>query len=132
MPESLNEELLQLNARLLESIDSGDWNTYQDLCDPGLTAFEPESQGQLVEGMNFHRFYFFSKGTGTGSRNTTMCGPRVRVIGDVALITYVRLTQFLGPDGLPYTAATEETRIWERQQGRWKHIHFHRSSVPRG
>ena len=131
MPESLTEELLRLNARLLECIDQGDWNTYQELCDPGLTAFEPESQGQLVEGMDFHRFYFFSKGSGSGNRNTTMCAPRVRVMGDVAVVTYVRLTQFLGLDGLPHTAATEETRIWQRQDKGWKHVHFHRSSAPR-
>jgi calcium/calmodulin-dependent protein kinase (CaM kinase) II len=131
MPEPQTEELLKLSARLLECIDKGDWNTYQELCDPGLTAFEPESQGQLVEGMNFHRFYFFSKGSGSGSRNTTMCAPRVRVMGDVAIVTYVRLTQYLGPDGLPYTAATEETRVWQRQDKVWKHVHFHRSTTPR-
>lgn len=28
------------------------------ICDPGLTAFEPEALGNLVEGMDFHRFYF--------------------------------------------------------------------------
>ncbi|MFM8486316.1 MAG: hypothetical protein ACKOCH_08260 [Bacteroidota bacterium] len=21
----------------------------------------------------------------------------------------------------------EETRVWHRQQGKWKHVHFHRS-----
>lgn len=28
------------------------------ICDPGLTSFEPEALGNLVEGMDFHRFYF--------------------------------------------------------------------------
>ncbi len=28
------------------------------ICDPGLTCFEPEALGNLVEGMDFHRFYF--------------------------------------------------------------------------
>lgn len=28
------------------------------ICDPHLTAFEPESMGNLVEGMDFHKFYF--------------------------------------------------------------------------
>lgn len=28
------------------------------ICDPHLTAFEPESLGNLVEGMDFHKFYF--------------------------------------------------------------------------
>lgn len=28
------------------------------ICDSHLTAFEPESMGNLVEGMDFHKFYF--------------------------------------------------------------------------
>ena len=52
------DALLELNRRLLRSIAEGDWKTYQELCDPTLTAFEAESCGELVEGMDFHRFYF--------------------------------------------------------------------------
>src|SRR5439155_4346456 len=50
-PDTTTQDLLQLNQRLLDSIAQGDWPTYEQLCDPGLTAFEPESQGQLVEGL---------------------------------------------------------------------------------
>ena len=28
------------------------------LCDPNMTAFEPEAIGNLVEGLEFHKFYF--------------------------------------------------------------------------
>lgn len=28
------------------------------LCDPNLTSFEPESLGNLITGMDFHKFYF--------------------------------------------------------------------------
>lgn len=129
MPDQATEELLRLSARLLEAIDKADWNTYQDMCDPSLTAFEPEAMGQLVEGLPFHRFYFFSNAAGRGDRNTTLSNPRVRVLGDVAVVAYVRLTQFLGPDGTAYTSATEETRVWQRLGGSWKHIHFHRSAI---
>lgn len=31
---------------------------HRKICDPGLTSFEPEGLGNLVEGMDFHRFYF--------------------------------------------------------------------------
>ncbi len=31
---------------------------FSKICDPGLTSFEPEALGNLVEGMDFHRFYF--------------------------------------------------------------------------
>src|SRR3712207_3754222 len=51
-------ELLALTQRLLDSITGGDWATYEQLCDPTLTAYEEEAPGQLVEGLAFHRFYF--------------------------------------------------------------------------
>jgi calcium/calmodulin-dependent protein kinase (CaM kinase) II len=129
MNDLLVKELLHLNQRLLDSIAAADWPTYQELCDPSLTAFEPEAMGQLVDGLEFHHFYF-NLGGAEGPHQTTMCSPRVRVIGGAAVITYVRLNQRLGPDGSPVTIATEETRIWQCTDGRWKHVHFHRSARP--
>jgi calcium/calmodulin-dependent protein kinase (CaM kinase) II len=121
-------ELLDLTQRLLDSIANGDWATYQELCDSTLTAFEPEAPGQLVEGLAFHRFYFDLGGV-LGRHQTTMCAPHVRVMGDVAVVCYARLVQKLGSDGAPVTAATNETRVWQRQNGRWRHVHFHRSAL---
>ena len=123
---STTEELLRLNQRLLDSIAGADWKAYLELCDPSLTCFEPEAAGQLVEGMEFHRFYFQLPGV-TAPFNTTMASPHVRVMGDVAIISYVRLNQRV-IDGVPSTRAVEETRVWQKQNGVWKHVHFHRSS----
>ena len=50
MSTSPEDELLDLNQQLLESIAAGDWETYQELCDPTLTAFEPEGRGPLDRG----------------------------------------------------------------------------------
>lgn len=33
-------------------------SAFRKICDPHLTAFEPEALGNLVEGMDFHKFYF--------------------------------------------------------------------------
>jgi ketosteroid isomerase-like protein len=128
--DASTQELLQLNQSLLDCIAQGDWATYEMLCDHSLTAFEPEAQGQLVEGLEFHRFYFRLGGT-RGPNQTTMCSPRIRWIGDAAIVTYVRLNQRLGPEGQPREAAFEETRVWQRQGDSWKHVHFHRSAAVR-
>lgn len=121
-------ELLRLNERLLEAIAHGDWAAYQELCDPTLTAIEPEAPGgQVVEGLDFHRFYFGLGGI-RGPHQTTICAPHVRVMGDVAVVSYVRLVQRTSETG-PTTSATAETRVWQRRDGRWWHVHFHRTAV---
>ncbi len=125
----LRAELLRLNQRLLDSIAAGDWNAYQELCHPELTCFEPEARGQLVEGLAFHKFYF-DLGAPTSPRNTTMTSPRVLMLGDdAAVVAYVRLVQRIGDDDKPATVCSEETRVWQRIDGRWRHVHFHRSAV---
>jgi ketosteroid isomerase-like protein len=126
MPPQETAELLALSQQLLDAIAQGDWGTYSELCDPSLTAFEPESLGRLVEGMDFHRFYFKLSGGQVKPQNS-MCDARVRLMGDVAVVAYYRLTQFVDGDGHPGTRGTEETRVWQRQNGRWRHVHFHRS-----
>jgi ketosteroid isomerase-like protein len=123
-----SEELLELNQRLLDAIATADWAAYKELCDPALTAFEPEGKGQLVEGLDFHYFYFRLGGR-RGEHHTTMCSPKVRIMGDVAVVAYVRLNQNVSADGVPITTAAEETRVWQRKDGRWKHVHFHRSAI---
>ena len=129
MTDPTAEELLRLTQRLLDSITAGDWATYEELCDPSLTAFEPEAPGQIVEGLGFHRFYFDLGGI-RGRHQTTVCSPRVRVLGDVAVVAYVRLIQRVGPEGGAVTVASAETRVWQRRDGRWRHVHFHRSVLP--
>lgn len=129
MSDPVVDELLQLSQRLLDCIADGDWAVYEELCDPTLTAFEPEAVGHLVEGMDFHRFYF-NLGGARGPHHTTICAPHVRILGDVAVVAYVRLNQRRGPDGAPETVGFEETRVWQRQDGRWRHVHFHRSPLP--
>ena len=120
------ENILLLNQRLLDAIAAADWATYEELCDPELTAFEPEARGQRVEGLDFHRFYF-NLGKPDGARHTTMVDPRVRMLGEnAALVTCIRLVQAETPSG-PTTQRAEETRVWLRRDGHWRHVHFHRS-----
>jgi calcium/calmodulin-dependent protein kinase (CaM kinase) II len=123
---SERDELLALNQALLDSIAAGDWNTYASLCHATLSAFEPEARGNLVEGLSFHKFYF-DLGGAESPHNTTMSSPHVRLMGDAAVVSYVRLNQRVSPSGEPTVAAIEETRVWQRVDGKWRHVHFHRS-----
>lgn len=130
---SESDVLINLTQSLIESITQGNWEAYVDLCDPSLTCFEPEAQGNLVEGMEFHQFYFDSDVRGTVKPHapkvqTTLACPHVRILGETAIVSYIRITQFVDGDGAPQTRHCEETRVWHRTEGDWKHVHFHRSN----
>ena len=128
MDPNLSTQLLELTNRLLQAIGSRDWDTYAKLCDDSLTCFEPEARGHLVSGLGFHKYYFGLSGGG-GQRNTTLSDVHVRQLGqDAAIVSYVRLVQFLDASGQPQTSQYEETRVWQRMGGEWKHVHFHRSN----
>ena len=56
-----------------------------------------------------------------------MVDPQVRMLGeDAALVTYIRLVQSSSDQGT-VTSRCEESRVWVRTEGAWKHVHFHRS-----
>lgn len=129
MSPTTESQLLALTRQLLTAIADRDWKTYSELCDPSLSCFEPEAVGQLIEGMEFHKFYFDLQG-GSGKQNTTLASPHVRLLGqDAAIVSYVRLVQKSDSGTEPETAAFNETRVWQRIQGEWKHVHFHRSAI---
>jgi len=129
MAADLSQQLLDLNQKLLTAIVSGDWKTYETLCDPSITCLEPEARGQVASGMAFHKYYFDLPGSPQKpAKNVTMSQPHVRLLGtDAAVLSYVRLTQSLDANGSPQTGRMEETRVWQKIDGQWKHVHFHRS-----
>src|SRR4051812_4657251 len=125
---SAEAELLELSQKLLHSIDIGDWDTYASLCDESITCFEPEALGHLIGGLPFHKFYFDMQSTPTKPpKQSSIASPSVRLIGDAAVVAYVRLVQRLDGNGTPHTLAAMETRIWQKSASGWKHVHFHRT-----
>jgi calcium/calmodulin-dependent protein kinase (CaM kinase) II len=124
--EADRDAILARTQQLLVAVTAGDWEAYEEICDPSLTCFEHEALGNLVDGLDFHHYYFNLPGGSNTPIQSTMIGPHIRIIGDVGIIAYIRLTQKI-VDGKPTTSAMEETRIWHRQSGKWKHVHFHRS-----
>ncbi|XP_048875398.1 calcium/calmodulin-dependent protein kinase type II subunit beta isoform X32 [Brienomyrus brachyistius] len=126
------QEIIKITEQLIEAVNNGDFEAYAKICDPGLTSFEPEALGNLVEGMDFHRFYFenlLSKNS--KPIHTTILNPHVHLIGeDAACIAYIRLTQFVDSQGRPRSSQSEETRVWHRRDSRWQNVHFHCSGAP--
>ncbi|XP_036402313.1 calcium/calmodulin-dependent protein kinase type II subunit gamma isoform X27 [Megalops cyprinoides] len=126
------QEIIKITEQLIEAINNGDFEAYTRICDPGLTSFEPEALGNLVEGMDFHKFYFenlLSKNS--KPVHTTILNPHVHLIGeDAACIAYIRLTQYIDSQGRPRSSQSEETRVWHRRDSKWLNVHFHCSGAP--
>ncbi|XP_047236579.1 calcium/calmodulin-dependent protein kinase (CaM kinase) II beta 1 isoform X11 [Girardinichthys multiradiatus] len=129
---SRKQEIIKITEQLIEAINNGDFDAYAKICDPGLTSFEPEALGNLVEGMDFHRFYFENLlAKNNKPIHTTILNPHVHLIGeDAACIAYIRLTQFVDNQGQPRSSQSEETRVWHRRDSKWQNIHFHCSGAP--
>ncbi|XP_014470266.1 PREDICTED: calcium/calmodulin-dependent protein kinase type II alpha chain isoform X17 [Dinoponera quadriceps] len=125
------QEIIKMTEQLIESINTGDFEAYTKICDPHLTAFEPEALGNLVEGMDFHKFYFDNVlGKNCKAVNTTILNPHVHLLGeDAACIAYVRLTQYMDKQGVAHTQQSEESRVWHKRDNKWQNVHFHRSAV---
>ncbi|XP_073985853.1 calcium/calmodulin-dependent protein kinase II isoform X12 [Rhodnius prolixus] len=123
------QEVIKITEQLLEAINTGDFDAYTKICDPHLTAFEPEALGNLVEGMEFHKFYFDNVIKNCKAINTTILNPNVHLLGDeAACIAYVRLTQYIDKQGMAHSSQCEETRVWHKKDSKWQNVHFHRSS----
>ncbi|XP_026078225.1 calcium/calmodulin-dependent protein kinase type II subunit gamma-like isoform X7 [Carassius auratus] len=131
-PATRKQEIIKITEQLIEAVNNGDFEAYTRICDPGLTSFEPEALGNLVEGMDFHKFYFehlLSKNN--KPVHTTILNPHVHLIGeDAACIAYIRLTQYIDSQGRPRSCQSEETRVWHRRDAKWLNVHFHCSGAP--
>ncbi|XP_035234873.1 calcium/calmodulin-dependent protein kinase type II subunit beta-like isoform X1 [Anguilla anguilla] len=130
--QTRKQEIIKITEQLIEAINNGDFEAYAKICDPGLTSFEPEALGNLVEGMDFHKFYFENLLSKNNKPiHTTILNPHVHLIGeDAACIAYIRLTQFVDGQGRPRSSQSEETRVWHRRDAKWQNVHFHCSGAP--
>jgi len=135
-PSARKQEIIKLTEHLIDAITYSDYSAYSKLCDINMTCFEPEALGNLIEGLEFHKFYF-DNSPNTGSQNSlknirsTVLNPHVHLLSDdAACIAYVRLTQWVDKNGIASSRRCEETRIWQKRDGKWHCVHFHRSTSP--
>jgi calcium/calmodulin-dependent protein kinase (CaM kinase) II len=99
-------------------------------CDENMTCFEPETDGNLARGLPFHKYYFPATPDALSAinSNTTIVDPSVRILagGQSAVVAYTRMVQ--KPGGV--TTCASETRVFEKQDGKWMCVHAHRSPLP--
>ena len=125
-----DEAVIAANQKLLNAIAAGNYLEYQKLCASDITCVEPETAGNIVQGLDFHKYYFDLGEQSPKPKlvnNVTMARPNVRWMGDsAAVLTYVRVDQTLA-GGVPVTKTCCETRVWEIRNSKLVNVHFHKS-----
>ncbi len=152
MYKHIVHDVIKANYELLEAIARNDWVSYEKYVDPTITCFEPEAAGHLIEGTDFHKFYFQQSASSNAAKKNksilaspshllphaetpnslnTMARPHVRLLGQhAAVVSYVRLVQSLDANGAVQVKQYEETRIWQnKNMDGWRNVHMHRSQI---
>ncbi|ESO12436.1 hypothetical protein HELRODRAFT_155569 [Helobdella robusta] len=127
---NFSRAIIKLTEKITSAMITGDYDLFTRLADPQMTCFLPESSGNLIEGVSFHKFYFDNVDQRINKpANTYILNPHVYFLSeDAAFIAYKRLTQLIDKNGAPLTVHSEETRIWQRQSAGWVSVHYHCSA----
>lgn len=110
---------------LLDSIQRADIPSYRQLVSDTVTCFEPETQGNRVDGVEFHVFQTESQEI-PRRFHLELVDPVIRVYGNAAYASYTLLVS-RDDDGVVTNTAMNETRVFIKEAGDWRMIHFHRS-----
>ena len=124
---STAEVVVELTRRLLRSIAEGDWKTYASCATRRSRRSSRSRAGNWSKGWT-STASISNRGGIRGGYNISFCAPHVRVLGDAAVVCYVRLLQMQDDAGKAVVHRFEETRVWQRQSSGWRHVHFHRSN----
>lgn len=114
---------------LVRAATSGDFKSYAALNSPSSTCIEPETKGNIISGLAFHKHYFDLPPPTIKQppAQTTLTNIRAKVCckGQMGFVTYNRVSQN-GSD----VSVAQETRIWEKNaSNEWVQVHFHKSLV---
>jgi ketosteroid isomerase-like protein len=119
----------EFQATLLElhhAITKAEVKTYRQLVSEAVTCFEPETGGAQVKGIDMHIF-FVKNSTAPDYYYFDIIDPTFNVCGDMAYAAYTFLLAEIS-DGKTTSTTENVTRIFQKKEGTWKMVHFHRSA----
>ena len=93
------------------------------------TEFNPDYPVRLDGKMANGKLYEATEKGGMKPIASEMMNPKVQVYGDVAILTYSFAGVNQTKDGKTKASAGKSTRVYARQNGQWKLVHAHFSSV---
>lgn len=93
------------------------------------TEFNPSYPVRLDGKTANAKLYEASEMDGAKPVAAEMMNPKVQVYGDVAILTYNYAGVTQTKDGKTKASSGKSTRVYARQNGQWKLVHAHFSSV---
>jgi len=110
---------------LLHSIQRADIQAYLRRVSDQVSCFEPETLGHLLKGIGLHR-YLVEQAEPVENYHIELMDPVIKVAKDMAFAAYtLHLTEKI--DKQDRIQSENVTRIFQREKGVWKMVHFHRS-----
>jgi len=83
------DEIIAATTRLLGTVATGDYTAYSQMVDPSLTCVEPETNGNIIVGLPFHK-YFFDLARAHPRRSSIPCARRTcECSGQTTLSSYM-------------------------------------------
>ncbi len=109
------------------AFSNGDVETILKYMHPEHSRFAGE--GGLVNAVMFTEVglkAFFEAGNKLNIQGRHM---EVKIYGDTGVVTYYTLIVITLPDGNSKQFTDRETEVWVKQDGNWKRVHIHSSSL---
>jgi hypothetical protein len=125
--DATQRELLAITWNMLEAIHTGNADLYADLCTEDLSCFE-DVCAYRIDGLKFHLALIRQMAQNPALQPTRfdILTPRIQIYGETGIVTYTRLMTY-DDGGKPRWTTFNETRVFVKQDDRWKMAHFHRS-----
>ncbi len=121
------EELLNITWQMLEAIHTGDYETYGLFTSEELSCFE-DVCAYRIDGLEFHLSLISQMARNPANRpeRFDILSPRIQLYGETGIVTYTRLMTY-SDNGKPKWQTYNESRVFVRESGEWKMVHFHRT-----
>jgi ketosteroid isomerase-like protein len=123
----MEHEIWETLQRHLNSIFSGDVQTYEATTGEDLSLYEWWVTPHRQDGLDFHRFMIEHRWAGAGDYRFDLLEPRLQLYGDTAIVTYTFMFSQTKPEGSVEHHMHNESRVLIKRDGQWRVVHVHKS-----
>jgi ketosteroid isomerase-like protein len=122
------EKIIALEKTALDRWGKGDPQGYLETYAPDITYFDPGRE-KRADGIQAMKDYLAPITGKVRVRSYEMTDAKIQRLGDVAVLSYQLTSHAIMPDGSPYTARWNSTKVYGLYNGNWKLFHDHWSFI---